>query len=152
MTALDSIANARADVIAAELPQIIEAADRGSVIAKDRCTSILVKLAHAGYAEKAVPILVQRLKNAPANQFPTYAEQTASVLTPQEKPGFLAVLAERIGQIGQKSQARAGGKADGEAERVAASSRHRRRGPRPIPLDGDRGGRARSTLDLRPAF
>lgn len=104
MTALDAVAEQRAATLVAELPAIIEAADRGSVIAKDHCNSILVKLARAGYGDKAVPILVERLKNAAPNQFPTYAEETATVLTPDQKPGFLAVLKERIGKIGQESK------------------------------------------------
>lgn len=104
MTALDAVAEIRADEIAAELPKVIEAADRGSVIAKDRCTSLLVKLARSGYAEKAVPILVERLKDAAPNQFPTYAEETASVLTPEEKPGFLAIVRSRLDGMMQKSK------------------------------------------------
>jgi len=104
MTALDAVAEQRAATLVGELPAIIAAADRGSVIAKDHCNSILVKLARAGYADKAVPILVERLKNAAPNQFPTYAEAIAPVLTPTEKPGFLAVLTQRLGQIGQESK------------------------------------------------
>ena len=104
MAALDSVAEQRADTLVAELPRIMAAADKGSVIAKDRCTSILVKLARAGYAQKAVPLLVERLKTAAPNQFPAYAEETASVLTPEQKPGFLAVLGERIKGIAQKSK------------------------------------------------
>ncbi|KRA95653.1 hypothetical protein ASD83_18580 [Devosia sp. Root685] len=104
MTALDAVAEIRADEIAAELPKVIEAADRGSVIAKDRCTSLLVKLARSGYAEKAVPILVERLKDAAPNQFPTYAEETASVLTPEQKPGFLAIVRGRLDGMMQKSK------------------------------------------------
>jgi hypothetical protein len=104
MTALNAVAEIRAAEIAAELPKVIEAADRGSVIAKDRCTSLLVKLARSGYAEKAVPILVDRLKDAAPNQFPTYAEETASVITPEEKPGFIAVLRGRLDGIVQKAK------------------------------------------------
>ncbi|WP_297104322.1 hypothetical protein [uncultured Devosia sp.] len=104
MQALDSVAALRAEQIAAELPQIIEAADRGSVIAKDRCTSILTKLARAGYADKAVPILVERLKTAAPNQFPTYAEETASVVTPEAKPGLIRTIRERLAGITQRAK------------------------------------------------
>ncbi|UXN74548.1 hypothetical protein N8D56_05285 [Devosia sp. A8/3-2] len=52
MAALDSVAEQRADTLVAELPRIMAAADKGSVIAKDRCTSISVKLARAGYAQR----------------------------------------------------------------------------------------------------
>lgn len=104
MQVLSSVAEVRAAEIAAELPRVIEAADRGSVIAKDRCTAILVKLARAGYAEKAVPILVERLKTAAPNQFPTHAEQAASVITPAEKPGLLAVVSERLKSITHRAK------------------------------------------------
>ena len=104
MSALDTLASLRADEIAAELPKIIDAADRGSVIAKDRCTSILTKLAKAGYAERAVPILLERLKSAAPNQFPTYAEQTADVVTATEKPGLIATIRQRLGSMTQKAK------------------------------------------------
>lgn len=104
MQALDAVAELRAEQIAAELPRIIEAADRGSVIAKDRCTSLLTKLARAGYANKAVPILVERLKTAAPNQFPTYAEETASVVTPEEKPGLIAMIRARLSGMTQKAK------------------------------------------------
>lgn len=104
MTAIDAVAERRADTLVAELPAIIAAADSGSVIAKDHCNSILVKLARAGYGDKAIPILVERLKTAAPNQFPTYAEQIAPVLTPEARPGFLAVLRERLGSVLQESK------------------------------------------------
>jgi hypothetical protein len=104
MTAIDTVAERRAATLVAELPAIIAAADKGSVIAKDHCNSILVKLARAGYGELAVPILVERLRTAAPNQFPTYAEAIAPVLTPETRPGFLVVLKERIGSMMQESK------------------------------------------------
>lgn len=104
MTALDAVAEQRAETLVAELPAIIAAADRGSVIAKDHCNSILVKLARAGYGDKAVPLLVERLKSAARNQFPTYAEEMAPVITPEAKPGFLAVLKGRLDGMVQASK------------------------------------------------
>lgn len=104
MSALDTVAEIRAREIAAELPKIIEAADRGSVIAKDRCTSLLVKLARAGYAEMAVPILLERLKGAAPNQFPTYAEETASVVTPEARPGLIETIRQRLGGMTQRAK------------------------------------------------
>jgi len=104
MTALDAVAEQRAETLVAELPAIIAAADRGSVIAKDHCNSILVKLARAGYGDKAVPLLVERLKSAAPNQFPTYAEEMAPVITPEAKPGFLAVLKGRLDGMVQASK------------------------------------------------
>jgi hypothetical protein len=104
MTAIDTVAERRAATLVAELPAIIAAADKGSVIAKDHCNSILVKLARSGYGELAVPILVERLRTAAPNQFPTYAEEIAPVLTPAARPGFLAVLKDRVGSMMQESK------------------------------------------------
>lgn len=104
MQVLDSVAELRAEQIAAELPTIIAAADRGSVIAKDRCNSILTKLARAGYADKAVPLIVNRLKTAAPNQFPTYAEEAASVVTEAEKPGLIATIRQRLESITQRAK------------------------------------------------
>ncbi|MGB3335721.1 MAG: hypothetical protein WBA73_00935 [Devosia sp.] len=106
MTAIDSVVERRAATLVAELPAIIAAADKGSVIAKDHCNSILVKLARAGYGDLAVPILVERLRTAAPNKFPTYAEEIAPVLTPETQPGFLAVLRERVGGMLQASKRR----------------------------------------------
>ncbi len=104
MQVLDAVAELRAEQIAAELPQIIAAADRGSVIAKDRCNSILTKLARSGYADKAVPILVERLKSAAPNQFPTYAEEAASVVTEAEKPGLIDTVRKRLAGMTQRAK------------------------------------------------
>jgi hypothetical protein len=104
MKALDTVAEQRAATLAAELPAIIEAADRGSAIAKDHCNTILVKLARAGFADKVVPILLERLKHAAPNQFPTYAEEIAPVLTPAAKRGFLQVLRQRLEGVLQESK------------------------------------------------
>jgi hypothetical protein len=95
MTAIDTVAERRAATLVAELPAIIAAADKGSVIAKDHCNSILVKLARSGYGELAVPILVERLRTA---------EEIAPVLTPAARPGFLAVLKDRVGSMMQESK------------------------------------------------
>jgi len=104
MQVLDAVAEVRARQIAAELPRIVEAADRGSVIAKDRCMSLLTKLARSGYADKAVPILVERLKTAAPNQFATYAEETASVVTEEERPGLIATIRQRLDTITQRAR------------------------------------------------
>jgi hypothetical protein len=104
MAALDAVAEQRAATLAAELPAIIEAADRGSVIARDRCNSILIKLARAGYGDKVVPLLVERLKTAAPNQFPTYAENMAPVIPPEVRAGFVGVLKQRLASIIQVSK------------------------------------------------
>ena len=78
MTAIDTVAERRADALVAELPAIIDAADKGSVIAKDHCNSILVKLARAGYGDRAVPILVERLRARRAQPVPQLCREDRS--------------------------------------------------------------------------
>jgi hypothetical protein len=104
LQAIEAITEQRPDTVLDELPRIIEAADKGSVIAKDCCTTILVKLAAAGHAREAMPILMDRLKDAAPNQFPSYVEQAATVMTAEARPGFLALLRARLGKIVQKSK------------------------------------------------
>ena len=104
MQALETIAGERPETLMAELPAILEAADRGTVIAKDCCTGLLVKLAAAGHADKVVPILVERLAEAAPNQFPAYAEETATVVTETARPGFLRLLKSRLTAISQRAK------------------------------------------------
>lgn len=106
MTALDAIATVAPGPIKDHLPQIIAAADRGSVIAKDHCMALLVKLAKAGNADIACPILLHRLADSATNQFPSYAEAIAPVLPPPQRPGFIAILRQRLSVIAQDSKRR----------------------------------------------
>ena len=73
LQALESIASEAPTVLAKNLDAIVAAADKGSVIAKDKAVGILSRLALAGHA-KAVPVLLERVRDAAPNQFPMYAE------------------------------------------------------------------------------
>jgi len=73
LQALESIASEVPDVLAKNLDAIVDAADKGSVIAKDKAVGILSSVARAGHA-KAVPVLLERVMDAAPNQFPMYAE------------------------------------------------------------------------------
>lgn len=60
------------------LTQILDAADRGSVIAKDATFEILLALANsASYQDQAGEHLIAFLADAAPNQLPLYAEKTA---------------------------------------------------------------------------
>ena len=99
LQALESIADLRAKELAAHLAEILHAADKGSVIAKDKPIAILAKLAAAGFAKEAVPVLLARLKDAAPNQFPMYAEQALAVVTPAHSLAFEAILRARLAKI-----------------------------------------------------
>jgi HEAT repeat protein len=98
MSAIDTIALVKSKEVAAHLKDILGAADKGSVIAKDKAMSTLSKLAQAGEA-KAMPALLERLENAAPNQFPMYAELAASAVTPAHKARLVAILETRLGTI-----------------------------------------------------
>jgi hypothetical protein len=98
MSAIDTIAGVRAKDIAAHLKDILAAADKGSVIAKDKAMSTLAKLAQAGEA-KAMPALLERLADAAPNQFPMYAELAATAVTPAHKAKLVGILEARLKTI-----------------------------------------------------
>jgi hypothetical protein len=103
MSAIDTIASVRAKDVAAQLKPILAAADKGSVIAKDKAMSILSKLALAGEA-KAMPALLDRLADAAPNQFPMYAELALAAMTPAHKAGFTSILEARLKTIEQPAK------------------------------------------------
>lgn len=98
MSAIDTIAGVKPKEVAARLKSILAAADKGSVIAKDKAMSTLSKLTQAGEA-KAMPALLDRLQDAAPNQFPMYAEMAASAVPPGHKARLVAILEGRLKSI-----------------------------------------------------
>ena len=95
LSALDTVAGFEPRAIAKHLDAILAAADKGSVIAKDKAMSILSKLALAGEG-KAMPALLDRLDAAAVNQFPMYAELAAAAVTPANKARLVTILEGRL--------------------------------------------------------
>ncbi|MEO5808077.1 hypothetical protein [Devosia sp.] len=104
MTALDAIASVEPRTVEVYVPRIVAAADRGSVIAKDRCIMTLVKLSKAGDADRMCPILLDRLADSAPNQFPTYAEEIAPVVPKSLLAKFTGILKTRLDTIAQESK------------------------------------------------
>ena len=98
LSAIDTIAGVKAGDVAARLKDILAAADKGSVIAKDKAMSTLARLAQAG-EPRAMPALLDRLADAAANQFPMYAELAAAAVTPAHKARLVAILDKRLATI-----------------------------------------------------
>jgi hypothetical protein len=107
LQAIETVAPLQPDAVLAHVPAILAAADKGSVIAKDKAVLILVILAGAGHAEALLPILLDRLAGAAPNQFPTYAEAIATVITPAHRPTLAEVLTRRLGDMAGAKRARA---------------------------------------------
>jgi hypothetical protein len=103
LQALESIAGEAPAVLAKNLDAIVGAADKGSVIAKDKAVGILSRLAMAGHA-KAVPVLLARLKDAAPNQFPMYAELALPAIGAKDRAAFRTILEARLEDIPQPAK------------------------------------------------
>jgi HEAT repeat protein len=105
MTALQSITTEHPGAIYEILPQIIDAADKGSVITNDQCVAILIRLcAVKKYADDAFALLLERLKASPVNQLPMYAENALPVITSGNKTAFTDVLTMRLADIEKETK------------------------------------------------
>jgi len=100
MAALYMIAQVEPKAIYVVLPTIIDAANKGSVIARDYAVNILVRLAEdSRYKKKLLPLLIQQLQEAPENQLPMYAEKIGSVIDPSYYQQFQSIIDSRVHAI-----------------------------------------------------
>lgn len=105
MAALDTIATAKPGLIYAVLPAILAASDQGSVITKDHCISILIKLGVLPeYKEDAFALLIGQLIKAATNQLPMYAENSLPLIDAGNKALFIDTLTARIPDIEKESK------------------------------------------------
>lgn len=110
MTALDYLTASEPKALLRRLPEILRAAEKASVIAKDRAVSILCNLSTAGYSEKAAPALLKMLQVAAVNQLPMYAEMAARALPSTYIEALRRVLVGRLVEVAQESKRRRLGK------------------------------------------
>lgn len=100
LDALEALCAPMPEAIMAHLNEILDAADRGSVIAKDRTMSILAQLNRIDRFHAIVtPVILQRLTHAAVNQTPMYAEMAAPTMRSVDIPGFRAVVSRRLSEI-----------------------------------------------------
>lgn len=93
MSALAALAPTHAEPLMPHLNQILDAADRSSVISKDKCMVILAALnSDARFTNIVTPVILDRLRNAAVNQTPMYAELTAPTIAPSDVPAFRSVV------------------------------------------------------------
>lgn len=98
LQAIEAVTEVVPDLVLASVPAIIAAADKGSVIAKDKALQILAKLVVAGHGE-VQPALLACVAEAAPNQFPMYAEIAAPVLDPEHGSELRHILESRLGSI-----------------------------------------------------
>lgn len=105
MAALDTITTAKPGLIYEVLPAIVAASDKGSVITKDHCINILIKLgALQEYKEDAFALLIEQLMKAATNQLPMYAENSLPLIDAGNKALFIKTLTARIPEIEKESK------------------------------------------------
>lgn len=104
MTAIDAITHVVPQEVYNALPEILDAGEKGSVIAKDHVVGILVKLAETEKADDALPLLFEQLAKAPHNQFAMYAEKIMTIVTNEHKQKFVGILNSRLPELPKDSQ------------------------------------------------
>lgn len=105
MTALSSMTLENPKAIYTSLPQIIAAANKGSVITKDYAVNMLISLCSLKqYADKIFPLLNEQLLNSPVNQLPMYAERAMPVINDKNKEQFIKTLLSRLDDIDKDSK------------------------------------------------
>lgn len=105
MTALDCITALKPEPVYQQLPAIIDAANKGSVIVKDHFIGILIKLISIEkYEQDAMILLLDQLKASATNQLPMYAEQAMNTVPSSFKQAFILVLTGRLPDIEKESK------------------------------------------------
>jgi len=95
MIALSTLVAANPTRIMKGIDQLMDAAERSSVIAKYHMVKILVALAALPrHHNEVMPHLFQMVESAAINQFPTYAERAAEVLIQPSEAKRLITLIE----------------------------------------------------------
>jgi hypothetical protein len=105
MAALDEIAALHSKTIYSYLTRIISSAEKGSVITKDRCFRLLIKLSRQKeYKKEMLPIILEQLLRSAPNQFPMYAEEAADVIDKPHAKRFIDLLTARRQNAEKESQ------------------------------------------------
>jgi hypothetical protein len=105
MTAISSIANEVPEKVYQSISYIINAADKGSVITKDQCVSILIKLCSVTrYHDNAFALLIGQLKSSAPNQLPMYAENALPIVKEKGRNIFIKTLTSRLEDVEKESK------------------------------------------------
>ncbi len=96
LQALSTLTDAAPEIIIKNLNEILAAADRSSVIAKDNMMAILTKLStQKRFADFLMPVILQRLEHSAPNQFPTYAQLVEKIIDEKNKNAFIDIIIQR---------------------------------------------------------
>lgn len=104
LSALDTLGDLESARIRKHLSAILSAAERASVIGKDKAVSLICKL-HANAKSKPTwAALVRLLDDAANNQFPSYAEQLERVAKGAERTELAAIVTRRLPLVPQPAK------------------------------------------------
>lgn len=96
MNALSAISEFKPELLAKDLPSILDAMDSGSVITRDHGIYILCNVSRIKkHHEDCMELLLEQIEKAPVNQVPMYAEKTAEVISKPFISRFKKVLQAR---------------------------------------------------------
>lgn len=105
MCAINSVTLQIPTEVFASICRLEDAANKGSVITRDNFVKILTKLmGNSEHQEVAFRKLSQQLNNAPANQFPMYAEEIMTTIPKQHVAEFRKILESRKDELPKESQ------------------------------------------------
>jgi hypothetical protein len=105
MTAISTIATIDAKTVFSSLSKIIDVANKGSVITKDRAVNILITLCSIGqYSDKAFVLLNEQLLSSAVNQLPMYAENVLPIIDDKNRARFVETLSSRLDEIEKESK------------------------------------------------
>jgi hypothetical protein len=100
MTALGTLTAEDPKGMYGVLPQIMDAAEKGSVITRDHCVNILLGLyAVKDYSKKVFPLFIEILLSCPVNQLAMYADNALPVINAGDKKQFGEALYTRLPDI-----------------------------------------------------
>jgi hypothetical protein len=119
MAALSAVTLENPKALYTLLPQILDAAEKGSVITRDETVKILSKLGTVKeYNQDVFDLLNEQLLKAPVNQFAMYAEYTFPIVSKKNKEAFIDTLKARLGGIDQESKQKRINKILKKAEKI----------------------------------
>ncbi len=105
MIAIDHLTRHYPAAVYQALPQILETADKGSVITRDHAVFILIKLLPVKkYAADVFALLADQLRNCPANQLPMYAERAVPVVDKNHYATFRSIMLGRLAEMPTESK------------------------------------------------
>lgn len=105
MTALNTIALEKPQIIFESLGNLVGIAEKGTVITKDNLMAILIKLCSLPkYADSAFSLFNEQLIGSATNQLPMYAENALPIINQANKARFIKTLASRLDDIEKDSK------------------------------------------------